>query len=306
MPSIQKVLIVGAGTMGLQIGLQCAAHGCDVVVTDAQAEALAHAPGRVRAYADEIAAAGGWSPERIAAGLARLTFSADLTEAARDVDLVSESVPEDPKLKGEVFARLHRLCPAHTIFATNTSTLLPSQFAKASGRPERLLAFHFHTPVWMCTVADVMAHAGTAPEIVATLREFAVRIGQTPIVLTRESSGYVFNAMLSALNREALTLAANGVASPEDVDRAWMGVMHTGIGPFGIMDLVGLDTVYTITDYWAKRLVVDGQLRKNAAWLKPYVERGWLGRKAGHGVYTYPDPAFAQTGFLRGPTPKSE
>lgn len=300
MEPICKVLIVGAGTMGLQIGLQCAAHGCTVVVHDAQPEALATGPARLKAYADEIAAAGGWSPDRIAGGLSRMTFTGDLVAAARDVDLVSESVPEDPKLKGEVFGRLHRLCPAHTIFTTNTSTLLPSQFARASGRPERLLAFHFHTPVWACTVADVMAHAGTATELIDMLRAFAVRIGQTPIVLARESNGYVFNAMLSGLNREALTLASNGIASPEDVDRAWMGVMHTPIGPFGIMDLVGLDTVYKITDYWARRLVVDGQLRKNAAFLKPYIDRNWLGRKTGRGIYTYPDPEFARGGFVGG------
>ncbi len=301
MEPIQKVLIVGAGTMGLQIGLQCAAHGCTVIVHDTLPEALASGPARLKAYADEIAAAGGWSPDRIAGGLGRMTFTDDLATAARDADLVSESVPEDPKLKGEVFGRLHRLCPAHTIFTTNTSTLLPSQFASASGRPERLLAFHFHTPVWASTVADVMAHAGTTVELIDVLRAFAVRIGQTPIVLARESNGYVFNAMLSGLNREALTLAANGVASPEDVDRAWMGVMRTPIGPFGIMDLVGLDTVYKITDYWARRLVVDGQLRKNAAFLRPYIDRNWLGRKTGRGIYTYPDPEFARSGFVGGP-----
>lgn len=300
MHQIQKVLIVGAGTMGLQIGLQCAAHGCDVVVYDSQPEALASGPARLKAYAGEISAAGGWDPARIGDGVRRMAFVADLAEAARDADLVSESVPEDPKLKGEVFSRLHKLCPPHTIFATNTSTLVPSQFAKASGRPAQLLAFHFHTPVWASNVADVMGHAGTAPEIVEAVRVFAGRIGQTPIVLARESSGYVFNAMLSALNREALTLAANGVATPEDVDRAWMGVMKTPIGPFGIMDLVGLDTVYTITDYWAKHLIVDRQLHKNAAFLKPFVEQGQLGRKTGRGIYTYPDPAFTRAGFVGG------
>lgn len=300
MENIQRVLIVGAGTMGLQIGFQCAAHGCDVVVHDASPEALSKAPERVKAYANEIEAAGAWDPARLSGGLQRMAFVADLTEAASDVDLVSESVPEDPKLKGEVFARLNKLCPARTIFATNTSTLVPSQFARATGRPSQLLAFHFHTPVWASNVVDVMGHAGTSPEVVETMRAFAERIGQIPIVLAKESGGYVFNAMLSALNREALTLAANGVATPEDVDRAWMGVMKTGIGPFGIMDLVGLDTVYTITDYWARHLMVDRQLHKNAAFLKPFIEQGRLGRKSGRGIYEYPGPAFEQKGFTIG------
>ncbi len=302
MEKIQRVLIIGAGTMGLQIGFQCAAHGCDVVVHDASTEAMAKGPERVKAYAREIEAARAWEPARLSAGLERMSFVADLAEAARDVDLVSESVPEDPKLKGEVFARLNRLCPAHTIFATNTSTLVPSQFAKATGRPSQLLAFHFHTPVWASNVVDVMGHAGTSPEIVEAMRAFGERIGQVPIVLAKESGGYVFNAMLSALNREALTLAANGVATPEDVDRAWMGVMKTGIGPFGIMDLIGLDTVHTITDYWARRLVVDRQLHKNAAFLKPFIEEGRLGRKTGRGIYSYPGPAFEKKGFASGHT----
>ena len=302
MKDIQRVLIVGAGTMGLQIGFQCAAHGCDVVVHDTSAEALAKAPERVRTYAGEIEAAGAWSQEQLSGGLQRMSFVVDLAEAARDVDLVSESVPEDPKLKGEVFARLNKLCPAHTIFATNTSTLVPSQFARASGRPSQLLAFHFHTPVWLSNVADVMGHPGTSPEVIEAVQAFAERIGQLPIVLAKESGGYVFNAMLSALNREALTLAANGVATPEDVDRAWMGVMKTGMGPFGIMDLVGLDTVYTITDYWARHLVVDRQLHRNAAFLKPFVEQGRLGRKTGRGIYDYPGPAFEQKGFAKGHT----
>ncbi len=300
MQKIQRVLIVGAGTMGLQIGFQCAAHGCDVVVHDASAEALATAPERVKAYASEIEAAGAWDHARLSGGIPRMSFVADLNEAARDVDLVSESVPEDPKLKGEVFARLHKLCPAHTIFATNTSTLVPSQFARVTGRPGQLVAFHFHTPVWASNVVDVMGHAGTSPEVVETMRAFAERIGQTPIVLAKESGGYVFNAMLSALNREALTLAANGVATPEDVDRAWMGVMKTGIGPFGIMDLIGLDTVYSITDYWAKHLMIDRQLHKNAAFLKPFVEQGRLGRKTGRGIYEYPGAAFERKGFVSG------
>ena len=104
--------------------------------------------------------------------------------------------------------------------------------------------------------------------------------------------------MFSAVNREALALAANGVATVEDIDRAWMGIMKMPIGPFGMMDLVGLDTVWHISQYWARRAFFMRQLKKNADFVKPYVDRGWLGMKSGRGFYTYPNPAFQQPGFV--------
>jgi 3-hydroxybutyryl-CoA dehydrogenase len=151
-------------------------------------------------------------------------MAADPSVAAADADLLSEGVPEDPKLKGGVLAEFDALSPPRTIFATNTSTLLPSQFAKASGRPDRVIALHFHLPVWVTNLADVMPHEGTAREVTEVVLEFARRIGQVPIELRREHNGYVFNAMDTAINREAITMAEQGVASIEDIDRFWMHV----------------------------------------------------------------------------------
>ncbi len=144
-----------------------------------------------------------------------------------------------------------------------------------------------------------MAHAGTDAAVTAAVVAFARRIGQIPIVAKKESSGYVYNAMLSALNRAALTLAAEGVADVADVDRAWMGIMKMPIGPFGIMDAVGLDTVWRITEYWAG-VTGDPQLRANATFLQDYLDRGRLGLKSGGGFYDYPNPAFGRPGFLTG------
>ena len=225
--------------------------------------------------------------------------TSDLPAAAARADLVSESVPEDPALKGRIFAQLNELCPPRTVFTTNSSTLLPSMFAAATGRPARFAALHFHLPPWDANVVDVMAHSDTAPEIVALLVAFAHRIGQIPIVARHESSGYVFNAMLSALNGAALKLAAEGVADVADIDRAWMGIMKTPIGPFGIMDMIGLETIWTITDFWATTLG-DRGLRANADFVRGYLDRGRQGRKNGHGFYDYPHPAFAADGFLEG------
>ncbi len=296
---IQHILIVGAGTMGRQIAFQCAMHGLDVALYDNAHDALPAAQAEISGFASHLQRLGRLSPAEAAAALGRIAPAADLADAAARADLVSESVPEDPMLKGRVFAHLHALCPPHTVFTTNSSTLLPSMFAAATGRPERFAALHFHLPTWDANVVDVMGHPGTAPEIVDLLVAFARRIGQVPIVVRQESSGYVFNAMLSALNDAALKLAASGVAEVADVDRAWMGVMKTPIGPFGIMDLVGLETIWKIIDFWATTLS-DAQLRANADFVRGYLDNGRLGRKNGRGFYDYPDPAYGQPGFLAG------
>ncbi len=293
---IQRILIVGAGTMGQQIALQGAMHGYQVTIYDIAPDMLGTALAQIEMYASQLVAAGHQSEAEAAAALARITTSNDPAEAAQ-ADLLSESVPEEPELKARVLAQFNQLCPPHTIFTTNTSMLLPSMFAEATGRPAQFAAFHFHQVVWESNVVDIMPHPGTAPETVALLQAFAIRIGQIPIVLQKEHNGYVFNSMLSALNRAAISLAAEGVASIEDIDRAWMGVMKTPIGPMGILDVIGLKTAWDITDYWARTLD-DPELQKNAAFLKKYVDQGQLGVKTGRGFYSYPDPAYQQPGFL--------
>ncbi len=296
---LRRIIIVGAGTMGQQIGLQCAMHGYDVALVDVKPDALDTAAVWQRRYADGIVKAGGLTPEAADATLARITRTTDAVAAARDADLLIEAVPENPALKGQVFAEYNALCPPRTIFTTNTSTLIPSMFAAATGRPAQFAALHFHLPTWVSNVVDIMPHPGTDPAVVSLLTDFARRIGQIPIVLHKESHNYVFNAMLSALNSAALTLAAKDVASVADVDRAWMGVMKASVGPFGIMDAIGLDTVHEIIAYWAGALN-DPQLQRNAAFVKAYLDQGRLGVKAGAGFYTYPRPAYQQPGFVEG------
>lgn len=293
---IKRVLILGAGTMGQQISLQCAMHGYDVVLYDISQEILDDA-------LERIAKLGSWyvSNERLSKedrklALARITATADPEEAAQDVDFVSESVPENPVLKGEVFGQFDKICPARTIFTTNTSMLIPSMFAEETGRPEKFAALHFHD-VRVSNVVDVMPHPGTAPEVVELVRDFAESIGQMVIMVHRENSGYVFNTMLSNLFSTALTLATRNVATIEDIDRSWMGIMKMPIGPFGIMDQVGLSTVWTIVDYWAQKSG-DARARHNAKFVKKYVAQGHLGFKTHEGFYSYPNPAYADAEFL--------
>lgn len=295
---VHTVLVIGAGTLGGQIALQCAMSGCNVNLYDISDDALAKGMALVEGYTRSLLADGTLSADQSTAALGRIRPTTDAHTAAQ-ADLVSESVPEDPQLKGQVFAQFNRLCPEHTIFTTNTSTLVPSMFAAATGRPDRFAALHFHGYVWVSNVVDIMPHPGTAPQTLDLLEAFAHRIGQIPIRLESENYGYVFNAMLNALLRTATSLAARQVTSFENVDRAWMGVMKMPVGPFGILDTIGLETARDINQYWAERLN-DPELQHNADFLKTYVDRGWLGVKTGRGFYTYPDPDYAQPGFIRG------
>jgi 3-hydroxybutyryl-CoA dehydrogenase len=293
---IKRVLILGAGTMGQQIGLQCAMHGYDVVYYDISQEILDQALRRVAKLGSWYASTGRLTEEKLQQALARISATPDPAKAAQDADFVSESVPENPELKAKVFSQFHELCPERTIFTTNTSMLLPSMFAEATGRPEKLAALHFHD-LRSNNIVDVMPHPGTAPQVVDLVRDFAESIGQIVIMLHRENNGYVFNAMLSSLFSSALTLASRRVATIEDIDRSWMGVMRTPMGPFGIMDQIGLSTVWIITDYWARK-TGDAQARTNADFLKQYVDKGHLGFKTNQGFYSYPNPAYTDQKFL--------
>ena len=295
---IKNVLIAGSGTMGQQIGFQCALHDCNVVLYDIKKEFLEKAMERINRIAARMLREGRITQEKALAVISRIKTSVDMEEAANDVDLVSESVPEDPELKGKVFGQLNALCPARTIFTTNTSTLLPSMIAQATGRPQKFLAYHFHD-IRMTNVVDVMPHPGTSPEVVQLVKEFAEKTGLAPIVLHKESMGYVFNYMFAGLFDNALTLASNDIAAVEDIDRVWMGIMRMLIGPFGLMDSVGLDTVWHVTNFWAKQ-TGDPVKIKNTEFVKKYVDRGELGQKTRKGFYTYPNPSFTAPDFLKG------
>ncbi|MBU0971290.1 MAG: 3-hydroxyacyl-CoA dehydrogenase [Proteobacteria bacterium] len=295
---IKRVLILGAGTMGLQIGLQCAAWNFDVTIYDAFDPALETAKKRLGKLAASLAGHKRVSREQAEGALTRIHFSSDPKSAGKDADLISESVPEDPKIKQAVFAQFNKVCPDHTLFTTNSSTLIPSMIASATGRPDRFCALHFHD-LLLTNVVDIMPHPGTALQTLEDVRNFCRAIDQFPIELKKEQHGYVFNTMLSELMAAALTLAARQVASVEDIDRAWMGIMKTPVGPFGIMDSIGLETVYKVTDYWAQ-VKNDSQAKANAAFLKEHVEKGNLGVKTGRGFYQYPHAAFSHPGFMEG------
>ena len=295
---IKKVLIVGSGNLGGQIGFQCAVHGFETIMYDPHEDSLESCRASQRAYAELFITRRRKSKAETEAALGRLSFTTDLAQAGRDADLVSESVPENPIIKQQVYASLNECCPAKTIFTTNTSTLLPSQFAEATGRPSRFLALHFANEIWDRNIGEVMGHAGTDPEIFELVLKFAKTIGMVPIRVDKEQNGYVINSMIVPWVMAAQALVANDVARPEDVDRTWMIAMKESQGPFGVLDMIGLETAYNVAAYWGE-VKGDEQLKKNAAYLKKhFVDQNKLGVKTGQGYYKHPNPAYAQPDFL--------
>jgi 3-hydroxybutyryl-CoA dehydrogenase len=293
---IEEVLVLGAGAMGREIALQCAMFGYRVSLYDIAPEPLREARAIIEVTARRLA--GGYVGDSAAVICKRLYYTDDLQEAAATADLVSENAPEDLDLKRELLGQLGALAAPHTIFATNSSSLTPSMLADATGRPERFLALHFHKTVWMTGVVDVMGHPGTAPEVVSQVTDFARSIGQTPIVLAKERSGYVFNAMLQAYIGAALSLWSEGVASVEDIDRAWMMAERSDHGPFGVMDFIGIDTMRDIIRTRAAANQDPAFAEAAERLSREMVDRGLLGMKSGRGFYTYPDPAYARPGFV--------
>jgi len=297
---IRKILVVGTGTMGQKIALQCARSGYEVIAYDPVAGSLENARVKIPAFAAELVKKGKLTPEASGTALSRIRYTAAPEDGA-DADLLSESVLEDPDIKARVFARFGTICKPETVFTTNTSTLLPSMFAEATGRPARFAALHF-LGVFDHHLVDIMPHPGTSPEIVELLVAFARRIRQVPLVLRKENPGYVSNAIWGAMNSAAIKIAlVDKIASVEDVDRAVM--IHLGMpcGPFGLNDQIGLDTIWHVMESNAKISGDPGAQAFADEFKRDYIDKGWLGAKSGRGFYTYPDPAYLHPDFLGDP-----
>ena len=296
---IKRILIIGSGTMCVQIGIQSAMHGYQVSI-------FVRNPAKNDIVWDDIKKRTDWivrreviSREEADQMLKRIYTTNDPADAAKDADLLSESVPEIPSLKKELFEKFNKLCPEHTIFTTNTSTLLPSMLAESTGRPERFLAFHCNNPVFVTKTVDIMGHPGTLKEVLDITIEFSRRIGIIPIVLEKEQPGYIINSLLGGLMGRALELVANGVATPQQVDKCWMSNMKIGIGIFGIMDNNGLDVGWELREKYALSSG-DKQAKAIYEYLKTnFIDKGHLGRKTGQGFYKYPKPEYKNPDFLK-------
>lgn len=287
---IQKVLVLGAGLMGRQIALQCALFEVNVSLFCRSEISLARARRHLKRYAQYLVQNGLITPDWAAAALERIIPTIDPVAAAENVDLVSESVSEDLEVKKQVWRFFDPLLPRRAILTTNSSVIFPSEMADAIACPERFLGWHFHQLCFVKNVVDVMPHQGTDPVCVAAVAEFSRALQLQPIVLRKEHRGYVFNAMLVRFLAAALELAVEDVANIEDIDRAWMTIMQTSQGPFGLMDSVGLDTVANILRFGVEVESYNPLYPRALAWLQPKLDQGQLGQKSGQGFYNYARP----------------
>ncbi len=298
MEPIESVCLCGAGYLGWQISLQCASQGIPVRLFDISEEALERASEHIRQELKGWTSEGKITPEDVEAILSRVSFHDDLAEAVEGVALVIEAVPERLDLKREVFAQLDDVCDDATILATNSSSIRISKIEDATGRLDKVLNTHFYNTPWKRSIVELMRGTGTSDETLERVREFMVSIGITPLMVLRESTGFIFNRVWRAIKRECLHLVDQGVASFQDVDRAWMTLYETPYGPFGMMDGVGLDVVRDIEMVYYEESGAERDVPPRL--LLEMIERGELGVKTGKGFYTYPDPAYLKPGFLKG------
>jgi 3-hydroxyacyl-CoA dehydrogenase len=216
-----------------------------------------------------------------------LTLTTDLDKALKDADLVIEALAEDPEQKKEFYEKAAPLLPEKTILVTNSSTLLPSNLAAFTGRPAKFLALHFANEIWKNNTAEVMGHPGTDPAVYDEVVRFASAIGMIPLCLKKEQPGYLLNSLLVPLLNAAQALLAKEVADPETIDLAWTKGTGAPMGPFRILDIVGLTTAYNIVIMNPQAKDPDSIPGKIAATLKKYIDEGKTGINAGEGFYKY-------------------
>ena len=284
MTNIDKVTILGTGVMGSQIAFQIAYSGFDVSAYDINEEILEQARKKfahlAAVYEKEVPNA---NSDKTAKAIARVSLSSNLADAVADADIVIEAVPEVLEIKRDIYEKLAKVASAKTIFATNSSTLLPSDMKDFTGRPDRFLAMHFANMIWKLNTAEIMGTPDTDPAVFDTVVAFASQIGMVPIPIHKEKAGYVLNSLLVPWLNAAADLAAGGYAEPEDVDKVWHIATGAPLGPFQIYDIIGLKTPYNILSHG------DAHEQKLAAWLKEnYIDKGKLGVASGAGFYTYP------------------
>ncbi|MFC6347221.1 3-hydroxyacyl-CoA dehydrogenase [Vagococcus carniphilus] len=291
---IKNVTVIGSGVLGSQIAFQIAYSGFKVTVFDINDEALVKAQRSMvtltKSYERDMEV----TDLELKETLSNLIYTTNLETASKEADLIIEAIPEIKELKINLYKQLATIAPESTIFATNTSTFLPSDFAAETGRPDKFLALHFANQIWLNNTAEIMGTAETDPDVFETIVAFSKNIGMIPLPLYKEQRGYILNSLLVPLLKSAEDLLVNEVADPETIDKTWMIATKSPRGPFGILDIVGLNTAYNI----ALSKDTDDS-KKIAQFLKEnYLDKGHLGIQSGQGFYTYPNPSYLEKDFL--------
>lgn len=282
---IRKVAVLGSGIMGRGIAQVCAQGGFQVKLNDINMDVLNKARSIIVKNLSKGLQLGKLKQEDMDAALAQLSLTDNFENAVADADLVIEVVPEDLQLKLEVFAKLDKLCPEHTILASNTSAKSITEIAAATKRPHKVIGLHFFNPVHIMKLVEIVKGLETDEETYK-LSEAACRQMGKETVKINEYPGFVTSRINAMIGNEAFYMLEQGVGSPEDIDKALKLGLNHPMGPFEMIDVVGLDTRLKVLEYLYESL---GDKYRPAPLLVKYVKAGRLGRKVGKGVYEYPE-----------------
>ena len=283
--NVKTIAVIGAGIMGRGIAHVAALGGFDAILNDVSAELLESARSRIERDMKKGVDRGKLTAEAMGAGLDRLRTSTDLEESAAKADLVIEAVPEKIDLKMGIFSRLDKAAPDHAVLASNTSGLSITEMAAATGRSEKVIGMHFFNPVHKMKLVEIIRGLETDDDTFKTVDAASIQMGKDTVEVN-ESPGFVTSRINALIGNEAFYMLQAGVGSARDIDKALKLGLNHPMGPFEMIDLVGLDTRLSILNSLHQTL---GEKYRPCPLLVKYVKAGRLGRKVGKGVYDYSD-----------------
>jgi 3-hydroxybutyryl-CoA dehydrogenase len=284
-PAVQTIAVIGAGIMGRGIAHAAALGGYRTILEDILPAALRKAETEIRANLDKAVELNKVTAADADAAFRRLEYAGSIEEAAREADLVIEAVPEEMESKIEIFTFLDKICRPTTILASNTSSLSVTEIASVTYRARKCVGMHFFNPVHKMKLLEIVRALETDDDTLATAVEVGKRMGKEVVVI-KESPGFITSRINAMIGNEAFYMLQEGIASAEDIDKALKLGLNHPMGPFELVDLVGLDTRLSILEYLHKSL---GDKFRPAPLLVQYVKAGRLGRKSGRGVFEYPE-----------------
>ena len=290
MPEIKTVAVIGAGTMGRGIAHAAALGGYRTILEDLLPNALRKAETEIRANLDQAVQLGKVNAADASAAFSRIEYAGSVDEAARQAELVIEAVPEELESKIEIFTLLDKICRPATILASNTSSLSITEIASVTYRARKCVGMHFFNPVHKMKLLEVVRALETDAETLVAAVEVGKRMGKEVVVI-KEAPGFITSRINAMIGNEAFYMLQEGIASAEDIDKALKLGLNHPMGPFELVDLVGLDTRLHILEYLHKTL---GEKFRPCPLLVQYVKAGRLGRKSGRGVFEYSDVATYQ------------
>jgi 3-hydroxybutyryl-CoA dehydrogenase len=285
MTDIKTVGVAGCGTMGAGIAIVAARAGFRTIVYDTREEALARSRKQTESFFAKSVERGKLAPDQVTKILGNLESTTTI-QKLESCDIVIEAVFEDLKAKHALFAELNRVCPPHALFASNTSTISITEIAAGSGRAERFVGMHFCLPAQLMKLVEMSPGLNTTEESFARAWAFCEALGQKP-VKTKDNPGFILNYFLIPFNNDAIRLVESGVAEAAEVDKAIKGALGYAMGPFELLDLIGMDTQLLLCE--AMHGLTHEPRAACPALVKRMIAAGHLGRKTGRGFHTYKD-----------------